>query len=113
MEIEGRFIERIEFPDWWKRIYADEPGEIATFKIEPRLSEQPTPVRIEMLPDKGEAAAIDYLELRQERAGTAEALFTNEKQDIPLQVRFLFFKSERRFTMNVKASEPGSISVNL
>ncbi len=108
VETDGQFIDAVEFPDWWTRLYGEQPDEVATMKMEPRPAEQSMPVKIEMLPEQAEAASIDYVELRQRRGGTEEASFSNEGRGIPLRFHFVFNRADRRFTMSVKVKGPGA-----
>jgi len=107
-EIEGQFIEKLIFPDWWERIYPSERGKISKLKIVSNPNKEPMPVKIEVFSDNNQSACVDYVELRQSRGGTEEVSFSNEGQDIPLYFSFVFRIPDRRATMSFKVRNPGS-----
>ena len=69
VRIDGAFIERLELPDWWTRIYPPASGRVAHLQMGPPASAEPLRVKVEVFPDGGEPASVDYLVLRLVRAG--------------------------------------------
>ncbi len=107
VEIDGEFVKEVQFPYWWNWFFPQNGRKIAKMKLSPVPSPDPLPVRLEMLPCAGEAASMDYVELRVEKRGSEQATLSNEQQDTPLYFRFVFESSSNKFAMNVLVRGPG------
>lgn len=91
IEIDGKYIEHINFPDWWKRLY----GEIETsgmrLTITPTRSKTPRPTKLEFI-SKTESETVSYVELWTIKQGEEEATLSNDQQDIPIKISIILNK---------------------
>jgi hypothetical protein len=83
VELDGKYIEIFDFPDWWKRLYGEIDSATMYLKISPTQTKSPIPTQIEFLSEFGQEK-IPYVELWNVKQGEEEITFTNEKQNIPL-----------------------------
>ncbi len=105
--VDRAFVERLEFPDWWERIYPSEAGSVQRVTLGPAASSEPLRVKLEVRPDTGEQVSIDYLVLRLKRAGTEEALWSSEDQAMPFAIKCLFRRSSARWTISTQRLADG------
>jgi hypothetical protein len=108
VEIDGRFIEGLDFPVWWTRLYGGQYPRIDRMELKSQPAQGPVPVKIEVTPRNTEPASVDYVQLYMRRGGTEEASFSNEGQDIPLHFHIVFNKPNRKCTVSIKVTGPGA-----
>ncbi len=111
VELDAKYIETFDFPEWWKRLFGETDPNTRWVKIGPARSKVHRPAQIEFITDAGQAK-IPYVELWNVKQGTEEVTFTNDRQNIPIKFLFVFSKiAENRMNINADASNLDSVSV--
>ena len=79
--IAGRYIQQLEFPDWWEEWFAIQGTEIARIRMQPRPHPDPEPVSIILLSAAHHAVHLPNIELRLMCSGTDRVVFSNELEN--------------------------------
>ena len=102
VELDGKYIELFDFPDWWKRLYGDfKPSEMY-LKITPNRSNAPRPTKIEFISDIVREE-IPYVELWITKQGEEEITLTNDLQDTPIKFAVIVNKVSRQNQIKIHA----------
>jgi hypothetical protein len=102
-EIDGRFIEVFDFPDWWKRLYGDIEPSGMHLKLAPSRSTAPRPAQFEFVSENG-VEIIPYVELWVIKQGEEEITLTNDQQKIPVKFFFVLNKVTRQNQIRINAN---------
>jgi hypothetical protein len=90
-ELEGKYIELFNFPDWWKRLYGEFETSEMHLTITSNKSRTPRPTKIEFI-SKTESEAVPYVELWTIKQGDEEVTLSNDQQDIPIKISLILNK---------------------
>lgn len=103
VEIDGKYIEIFDFPDWWKRLY----GEIDPIGMHLKLgsvrSKTARPVQFEFI-SKTECERIAYVELWMVKQGQEEITLTNDQQNIPVKFSIVMNRITRQNRIGINAN---------
>jgi hypothetical protein len=102
-EIDGRYIEVFDFPDWWKRLYGDIEPSGMHLKLSPGRSKAPRPAQFEFVSENG-VETIPYVELWVIKQGEEEFTLANDQQKIPLKIFFVLNKVNRQNQIRINAN---------
>jgi hypothetical protein len=67
-------------------------------------SKDPLPVRVDVVPSKGESRSLEYIELVRQRVGVEEAFLTNEEQNIPMKFGLTLNNAEKRAKIDFRCN---------
>jgi hypothetical protein len=94
VELDGRFVSELQFPEWHRRAYGDQPKPDVV-EILPIPSKEVLRARIEIESKEGHAT-IPYVELNVIRQGRNLVTLTNGQRSLPLHVELTFDKAHRK-----------------
>lgn len=104
--LDGKYIEKWEVPDAWKRVYGELNLTPMFFQLGPGESKKKLPVQIELSSPKYGSEKIDYVEIYIIKHGQEEFTLSNEKQLIPYKIQLVvnIVKHSIVFTLTIDYS---------
>ncbi len=102
VEIEGKHIESVNFPEFLPDFMKPANSEEAKLILQPIRGEHKLPISIKLTGEDGELAELDYIEAESIQQGTEEITFANDNQDVPWQVKITLGLVDRRFHIDFK-----------
>ncbi len=107
LEVDGQFIEKFEFPDWYTRLYG--PFSPGYLRFIPAAQQTSVPVRFDLMLKNGTRSILHYVDLHVTKAGFEEVTLSNEHQNLPLHFKLVVPLIESRaLRMQVKLASPGA-----
>ena len=103
VELDGKYIEVFDFPDWWKRLYGDIVPTGMHLTMTPNRSNAPRPTQFEFISGT-ESARIPYVELWTVKQGEEEITLTNDQQKIPVKFTIVLNKVTRQNNIGINAN---------
>lgn len=105
VELDGKYIEAFDFPDWWTRLYGRLNPANMQLKISSSSPSSPQPARIDFVSEVMKQE-ISYVELWNIRHGEEEITISNEPQNIPLKFSMVInrISKQRRITLSISLS---------
>lgn len=102
IELDGRFIEQFELPEWWRRIYGEIEPKTMYLKIGPTKSAETHPVQLDFFSPGSGSERIPYVEFRAVKQGQEEITLSNEHQSIDpkITLRINYKTRECNITFN-------------
>jgi hypothetical protein len=108
VEISEKFVEKVEFSEWYTRLHGGIPSK-GSIKIGPPKQKISLPTRLDVISSNGLSASIPYMDMQIIKSGTEETTFSNIHHDSPLHFTFIF--NTRLQTLNlsveVNSTNPG------
>lgn len=83
--LKGKTIREFRFSEWWDQWFGGYDPELAELFLGPVVPQDPVPITIDVVSNKGDAATIPNLQFRKVQAGTELVKLTNDQQTTPLQ----------------------------
>lgn len=99
VEIEGKHIDFVKFPEFLPDFMKPINSEEAKFILQPIRGEHKLPISIELISEDGKLAELDYIEAESIQQGSEEITFANDNQDVPWQVKITIGLVDRLFHM--------------
>ena len=87
-EIPESLVERVEFPDLFKKLFGPGDGQVKMSLVPPPLPRK-LPVRISFLCDDGDEYVCHHIVLRGVQSGTKEATLLCDQADIPFHLKIV------------------------
>lgn len=103
VELDGKYIELFDFPDWWKRLYGDIDPSGMHLKIMPNRSPAFRPTLFEFV-SATERETIPFVELWTVKQGEEEITLTNDQQKIPVKFSIVLNKISRQNQIKINAN---------
>lgn len=95
VQIGKPFLQGLRLPDVIARI-TGQPIDPLMLQLKSSPPKKPLPVRVNVVPSKGESCSLEYVELVCQRVGVEEAFLTNEEQNIPMKFGLTLNNAEKR-----------------
>ena len=105
VELDGKYIDAFEFPEWWTRLYGERVKPSA-MKIGPSEPKTFHPAHIEFVSPAGEER-IPYVELWNTKQGKEEITLSNKPQNAPFEFSIILHREahyQYTFSLNGKYS---------
>lgn len=104
IEVDGKFIESFELPDFLPDWMKPHTSEGAKLILEPNRSEQVIPLRMERKLANGETATLDRIDLQVVQQGTEEITLNNDNQKVPYKLTLIISSKQNslKFDFNYK-----------
>lgn len=102
VEIDGEYIEKIEFSKWWTALYGPIDPKTGKLILGPSPSKESIPIRIDVFTEDKEAMIIPYVDFRVVKGGMLEVTISNTEQPIPLKFDLVFRKDEKHFGLSFR-----------
>lgn len=103
VELDGKYIELFDFPDWWKRLYGEIDPSGMHLKIMPNRSPTFRPTLFEFV-SSTDSEIIPYVELWTVKQGEEEITLTNDQQKIPVKFSIVLNKISRQNQIKINAN---------
>lgn len=85
VEIDGKYIDVFNFPDWWKRLYGDIETSGMHLTITPNRSKTPRPTKFDFISET-DSETVPYVELWAVKQGEEEVTLNNHQQNISVKI---------------------------
>lgn len=85
VEIEGKYIEKFEFPDWWSRLHGQ--MEMGVVHMGPAEHDEINRFQLRFFSANSEAVVLPHVEMRMEKGGQEVVTFSNTHQKAFFNVR--------------------------
>lgn len=102
IEIEGKNIEYINFPDFLPDYMKPANSEKSKLILQPIRGQHKLPLSIQLVSENGEIAELEYIDSESVQQGTEEITFANDKQNVPWQVVISIGFIDRSFHIDFK-----------
>jgi len=100
VELEGKYIDKFDFPEWWKRLYGEIEPKHIKIKMGPAISPQMYSTHVDFILPKLVVERIPYVELSRIKHGQEEITLSNEHQNIPYKFRLIINGRTGENTLN-------------
>jgi len=108
VEIDGRYIDRVEFPEWMTRLFGETVSSPAVLRADYKPSGETVPFRLDFSPFHEDEVLSYYIETRLIKAGREEFTISNQHQVDPLHFLFVFRKGGEQFTCSISTDNMGA-----
>lgn len=98
-EVDARYIKGFSLPEPFDRFVNIDDLAPLKLVINPRISDESFPFKMEFTTIEGESISFDYLELRAVQQGTDEVTLSNQQQSVPLKLEFKLRPREKTMTI--------------
>jgi hypothetical protein len=103
LELDGKYIEAFDFPDWWKRLYGEFDLSAMHLKLMSNSSQAPRPTQFTFVSET-DNETIPYVELWAVKQGEEEITLTNDQQRIPVKFCISINKVSQRHQIKIHAN---------
>lgn len=97
INIDSQYINKLELPLWWRRIYGEIDLRNMFLYFGPAISEEIFPVQVDFFSNESTYTRLPYVELKQIKAGEEEATFSNEHQKLPVLITIVVNKRTKHY----------------
>ena len=97
VELDGRYIQKFELPDFWKRLYGEIDIPSMHLRLGPTKNPVMQPAQIEFFSPEVGTERIPYVELRSVKQGQDEITLSNDAQNIPIRIRIILNSKEKKY----------------
>jgi hypothetical protein len=101
LEIEGEFIEKFDFPDWWTRLFGEHDPSEMLLKVGPPKNPPVKPFQFDFFSPELGNIRLPQVDLRLEKGGQDEITVSNAEQRMPIKIIMVINHKTKQLQISV------------